>query len=194
MANKLNRRSQQRLKRMVDSLENISKFSNKIKIDDLEELVRRDAVGVDTYAASNTGSSVVLSSRGSSSELTPVERAVEASAFGRKTNDPVRREIKNIEQKILQSEENLRRIIESINFLKEGVEKKRNRATTEPCEICMVLPAVKTAMCATCHAEWVGEGAPDRFRWKAFKRELKSSDGIPLVTEQPAPRHLPRNT
>lgn len=194
MANKLNRRSQQRLKRMVDSLENINKFANKLRIQDLEDLVRRDAISVD-YSSSGSGSSgVAIARSGGKPSSSSVERAVIAKMEGRKPDDPVRREVKNIEQKILQSEENLRQILESIKFLNEGVEKKRNRATTEPCEICMVLPAVKTAMCASCHAEWVGEGAPDRFRWKAFKRGITASDGIPLVTEQPAPRHQPRNT
>lgn len=191
MASKLNRRSQQRLKRMVDSLENINKFANKLKIEDLEELVRRDAISVDTLSSGSSG--VAIARSGGNPSSSSVERAVIAKMEGRKPDDPVRREIKNIEQKILQSEENLRQIMESINFLKEGVEKKRNRATSEPCEICMVLPATKTAMCGTCYAEWVAEGAPDRFRWKAFKRELTSSDGRPLVTEQPAPRHPPRN-
>lgn len=192
MASKLNRRSQQRLKRMVDSLENINKFANKLKIEDLEELVRRDAIPVDRSSGGSSG--VAIARSGGNPSSSSVERAVISNMEGRKIDDPVRREVKNIEQKILRSEENLRQILESIAFLKEGVEKKRSRVTSEPCEICVILPAVKTAMCATCYAEWVENGAPDRFRWKAFKRELTSPEGYPLVTEQPAPRHPPRNT
>ena len=52
----------------------------------------------------------------------------------------------------------------------------------------MILPAVKTAMCIGCYGEWVENGAPDRFRWKAYKRVLTSAEGIPLVESPPPPR------
>ena len=61
MASKLNRRSQQRLKRMVDSLENINKFANRLKIEDLEELVRRDAISVDTLSSGSSGVAIARS-------------------------------------------------------------------------------------------------------------------------------------
>lgn len=191
MAKSLNRRSQQRLKRMVESLENINKFANKLRIEDLEELVRRDAIPVDSLASGSSG--VAIARSGGKPSSSSVERAVIAKMEGKRPHDPVREEVKAIERKIIQSEENMRQILESINFLKEGVEKKRNRVTSEPCEICMVLPAVKTAMCGVCYEEWVTAGAPDRFRWKAFKRELTSSDGRPLVTEQPPARRQVSN-
>ena len=47
LTNKLNRRSQQRLKRVIESMENISKFVNKLKIEDIEDLIRRDAIPVE---------------------------------------------------------------------------------------------------------------------------------------------------
>lgn len=191
MASKLNRRSQQRLKRMVESLDNINKFLNKLRVEDLEELVRRDAIAADGSYSSSSGVAVARS--GGKPASSSVERAVIAKMEGRKVSDPVREEVKSIERKIIQSEENLRQIIQSINFLKEGVEKKRARPSSEPCEICLVLPMVKTAMCASCYAEWVDAGAPDRLRWKAFKRELTSSDGRPLVTEQPPARRYSTN-
>jgi len=194
MAKKLNRRSQQRLKRMTDSLEAISRFTNKISVVELETLVRRDEIGVDTYAVSNTGTSIAASSRGASSELTPTERAAEISMKGKKPYDPVREEVRKIEKKIIQSEENLRQIVESINFLKEGVEKKKRRQTSEPCEICEVLPAVKTAMCSDCYLDWVDAGAPDRFRWRAYMHQLTNSDGQVLVTDVPPARRQVLNT
>lgn len=189
MATNLNQRSQQRLKRLVDSLENINKMVAQLRIEDLEDLVRRDTIGVDTRVSN--GSSFAVARTGSSSSSSSVERAVIAKLEGRKPRDPVREEVKRIERQIIQSEENLRQIHQSIDFLKEGIEKKRKRASTEPCEICVILPAVKTAMCIPCYTEWVEAGGPDRGRWKAYKRELTSSDGIPLITEQPPAR---RNT
>jgi len=186
VAKSLNQRSQQRLKRMVESLENINKFANKLKIEDLEELVRRDAISVDNYTSSS--SSVAVARSGGLPSSSSVERAVMAKERNKKPYDPVREEVKSIERKIIQAEDNMRQIIQSIQFLRDGVEKKRKRPTSEPCEICMVLPAVKSAYCTPCYMEWVDAGAPDRFRWKAFKRELKSSEGIPLVTEQPPAR------
>ena len=194
MANKLNRRSQQRLKRMTDSLEAIGRFTNKISVTELENLVRRDEVGIDSYAVSNTGTSIAASNRGSSSELTPTERAAEISMRGKKPYDPVREEVRKIERRILQSEENLRSIVESIKFLKEGVEKKKKRQTSEPCEICMVLPAVKTAMCGDCYVQWVDAGAPDRFRWRAYMHQLTNSEGQVLVSEFPSAKRQVLNT
>jgi len=189
VAKKLNRRSQQRLKRMLESIENINKFANRIKIEDLEELVRRDAIPVDVYGGSG-GSSFAVARSGGKPSSSSVERAVISKVEGKTQKDPVREEVKSIEKWIIQSEENLRKIHQSINFLKEGEEKKRKRPTSEPCEICVVLPAVKTAMCIPCYIEWVDAGAPDRFRWKAYKRALTSSEGIPLVTDQPPPRRF----
>ena len=184
---KLNRRSQQRLKRMLESIENINKFTNRIKLEELEDLVRRDEISVDSYGAPS-GSSFAVARSGGKPSSSSVERAVIAKLEGKPINDPVREELKRIERLILQSEANLRRIQQSLNFLNEKVEKQRKRPTSEPCEICMVLPAAKTAMCMTCYIEWVENGAPDRFRWKAYKRALTSSDGVPLVTEQPPRR------
>jgi hypothetical protein len=188
MVKKLNRRSQQRLKRMTDSLEAISRFTNKISVAELETLVRRDEIGIESYAVSNTGKSIAASNRGASSELTPTERAAEISMNGKRPYDPVREEVRKIERKIIQSEENLRQIIESISYLKEGVEKKKKRQATEPCEICKILPAVKTAMCSECYIQWVNAGAPDRFRWRAYMHQLTNSDGQILVNNIPPAR------
>ena len=188
---KLNRRSQQRLKRMVDSLENINKLTNKLSLSDLQELVRRDSIPVDSISGGSSGLAIAKST--GKPESSSVERAVIASMEGKKPKDPVREEVKRIERKIIESEENLRQIHQSINFLKEGVEKARKRPSSEPCEICMILPAVKTAMCVPCYTEWVEQGAPDRFRWKAYKRELLSSEGKTLVSDQPPARRYPPN-
>ena len=193
MAGKLNRRSQQRLKRMLESIDNINKFATRIRVEDIEELVRRDATTIDTYG-NTAGSSFAVARTGGKPNSSSVERAVIAKVEGKPIKDPVREEVKRIEKWIVQTEENLRQVHQSIKFLKEGVEKQRKRPSSEPCEICMVLPAVKTAMCPTCYSEWVDVGAPDRFRWRAYKRAITSSEGIPLVVEQPPARRTNLNT
>lgn len=187
MTNKLNRRSQQRLKRVIESMENISKFVNKLKIEDIEDLIRRDAVPVEG-PSSAPSSSFAVGRSGAPSSSSPVERAVIAKVEGRQQKDPVRETVKSIERKIISAEESLRQIHVSIEMINSDVEKKKSRRTSEPCEICAVLPAVKTAMCIPCYSEWVEVGAPDRFRWKAYKRRITNSEGIPLVEEQPEPR------
>jgi len=189
---KLNRRSQQRLKRMLESLENINKFANRLRAEILEELVRRDQIEITHISG---GSSFAVSRSGSRADSSSVERAVIArEQKGGTLYDPVRESVKRIERKIIDSEENLRQIHEIINAMDEVVERKKKITDSEPCEICVILPAVKTAMCIDCYKDWIDNGAPDRFRWKAYKRALVSSEGIPLVTEQPPARHQRSNT
>jgi predicted PP-loop superfamily ATPase len=188
VAGKLNRRSQQRFKRIVESLENINKLAAKLRLEDLEELIRRDAIPVDGNSGGSS-SSVAVARSGGKPSSSSVERAVISKMEGRPVRDPVRDQVKKIERQIITTEENLRQISESINYLKDGVEKAKGRTISDPCEICLVLPIVKTAMCFGCYSEWIEAGAPDRFRWKAYKRALTSSEGIPLVTEQPPARH-----
>ena len=193
MSGKLSRRSQQRIKRMTETIDSINKMANRLNLKDFEELVRRDDIEV---TASNSGSSpgFAASRSGSKSSSSSVERNVIANLEGRKVYDPVREQVKKIERRLIEIEENLRLVHESVFAMKENVEKKRKRQTTEPCEICAVLPAVKTAMCISCYMEWVDAGGPDRFRWKAYKRQILSTDGIQLVTEQPPARHQRTNT
>jgi hypothetical protein len=184
MAGKLSRRSQQRIKRITEVVDSINKMANRLNLKDFEELVRRDDIEVTSFN-SGGGPGFAASRRGSKSSSSSVERNVIAALEGRKVYDPVREQVKKIERRLIEAEENLRIILESVSAMKENVEKKRKRQTTEPCEICTILPSAKTAMCIPCYLDWVDAGAPDRFRWKAYKRQMLSSDGIPLVSEQP---------
>jgi hypothetical protein len=186
----LNQRAQQRQKRVLESLENINKFLVKLKEDHLEELFRRDQVGVDTYAASGTGSSIVGFSRGSNSELTPTERAAENNGFKKKQSDPVRDETKKIERDIFKAEEYLRMAAESLTFLRSGVEKKRGRETTAPCEACGILPISKTGLCSECFLGWAENGYPDRQRYISYLNATRNSEGKILVTDLPTPRYI----
>jgi hypothetical protein len=187
MAQNLNQRGKQRVKRMSDSLENINKMLNRLNRDELETLVRRDQIPI-TPSYGGSSSFATGRSGGGKSSSSIVETAVIANIEGRKIYDPLRDNLRKIEKKIIDAEEAIRQVQELIKGINDPVEKKRSTQTSEPCEICMVLPVVKTAMCIPCYQDWVLNGAPDRFKWKAYKRQITSSEGIPLVTEQPAPR------
>ena len=197
MAQGLNQRAQARVKRMASSLENINKLLAKVKISDLEELCRRDMIPV---TLSNSGSSAgfaVSRSGGSPSSSSPTERAVIAKYssrgdgpdIARTVKDPLRDDLRKIEKKIFDAEESIRQAEELLVYIRDGVEKKRSRETSTPCEICEVLPAVKTAMCMPCYQSWIDAGAPDRGRYRAYHLALRSSDGQLLVSDPPPPRH-----
>ena len=189
MSQGLNQRGVQRLKRVSDSIDNVNKSLGLLKVDHLEELFRRDQIGVDTYAASGTGSSIVAFNRGSNPELTPTERAAENNGFKKKRSDPVREETKKIERDIFKAEEHLRMAVESLTELRSGVERKRGRETTTPCEACGILPIAKTGFCNECYLDWLDNGSPDRQRWVAYKNGTRNPEGRILVTDQPSPRY-----
>ena len=192
MANKLSRRSQQRIKRMLDGLGAVSDLVNQINADELTDLVRRDAISVAPTSISS--SNLNFSRKGGGGASSPVERTVLANANGKKIQDPVRDAEKDIEKNIVAAEKNLRRIQQTMLLIKSGEDKKRVRQTSNPCEICLVLPAVRSAMCMEHYGEWVEAGAPDRARWKAYILQTTSTEGIPLVTEKPAPtRPIPKD-
>ena len=197
MAQGLNQRAQARVKRLASSLETLNKTLSKIRVGDLEELCRRDMIPV---TLSNSGSSAgfaVSRSGGSPSSSSPTERAVIAKYssrgdgpdFERTVKDPLRDDLKKIERWIFDAENLMRQAEELIIYVRDGVEKKRGRETSTPCEICEILPAVKTAMCMTCYQTWIDAGAPDRGRYRAYHLALRSSDGHLLVSDPPPARY-----
>lgn len=189
MARKLTRRSQQRLKRMIDGVDSISKMANKINLAELEELVRRDEIQVtpENFAG---GGGFAVGRRGGKPSGSSVERAVIARLEGRKIYDPLKEQVRDIERMLIDAEENLRRVHESMKAIREGVEKTKGRKpVSAPCEICNVLPAAKTAMCIGCYKEWIDSGAPDRSRWKAYKQQSLGPDGRVLIETPPPARH-----
>lgn len=187
MAKPLSRRSQQRRDRIVESLSNAAILLSKIKIEDIEELVRRDAIEVDGSAGG--GVDIGMPRSASNNSSSSVERAVIAKMEGKGLKDPVRAEVKSIERNIIDGEHNFIRALQSIVMVRDGVEKQRKRAAASaPCEVCEILPAVKQALCLDDWADWVSNGAPDRQRWVAYKTQARSSDGKVLVTEQPPAR------
>lgn len=179
---KLSRRSQQRLKSMLDSLDNINLLIGEIDREAIEDLVRRDAIPVG--ASSVSGSNLNFSRKGSGTVSSPVERTVLANTK-KQPYDFVAEMMIKIERNIFDVEKKLEQIKQSFNSLERGEEKKRTRQTSTPCEICLVLPAAKAAMCIKDYEEWLQAGSPDRLRWKAFKLQMTSSEGKILVTEQP---------
>jgi hypothetical protein len=193
MAPKISRKSQARFKRVVESLETISKLTNRLNLDDLQELIRRSDIVVE-FSSVSRGSMSLSRPGGSPSRQSPVERTVIARVEGRQIEDPVRDKVREIEKLIIEAEGALRKVFLNIEFLNNPVEKKRTRPVSTPCEVCLILPVVRTAMCVTCYQEWVDNGSPDRQRWVAFKRQLTSSEGVILIESQPQPRPGIANT
>lgn len=194
MAPKISRKSQARFKRVVESIETISKLANRLNLEEIQELIRRSDIPVDQPGSSG-GSAMSLSRPGGSgNRQSPVERAVISRLEGRPIQDPVRDRVREIEKLIIEAEGALLRVFANIEFLSSPVEKKRKRQVSAPCEVCLILPVVRTAMCVTCYQEWVDNGSPDRQRWVAFKRQLTSSEGITLVESPPSPRKNIANT
>jgi len=191
MAKPLSRRAQQRRDRILESLSNTAVLLSKIKAEDVEELIRRDAIEVD--GSSGGGIDIGMPRSASSNSSSPVERAVIAKMEGKGLKDPVRAEVKSVERNIIDGEHSFIRALQSIVMLRDGVEKQRQRSqASAPCEVCEILPAAKQALCLDDWADWVANGAPDRQRWVAYKTKARSSDGKILVTEQPPARHPAR--
>lgn len=186
---KLSRASKGRLNRMLESIENTNVSLDGISPDDLEDLVRRDAIGISPLGIESSGESIGIRAGGGISS--PVERAVLARDSGKTPRDPVRGSVRKIEKDLLWAEQALARVVEEIHFLKYGVEKKRARDTSTPCDICLLLPASRNGMCVDDYTEWVEHGSPDRLRWKAWKTGAKSSDGRILVANQPPSTRIP---
>jgi hypothetical protein len=183
---KLSRRAQQRIKRITDSLDSISKLYNLIKLDEVNELVRRSEIPI---SSSYGGGSFVFARSGTKYHTTSsVEAAVIASMDGRSKRDPLADAVRQLEGFIFDAEVALKKVHSTISLINHPVEKIREKKTSTPCEICLILPVMKTAMCETCYSEWLENGSPDRGRWKAYKLATLNSEGIILVTTPPPPK------
>lgn len=141
-------------------------------------------MGPETYARSGTGSSIVASSRGGSSELTPTERAAEHRISGRKIRDPFREDLRELERWMFELESLSTKIVERLKYLFYAEEKKRRETSSAPCEANCPLPAQKSGFCEEHYAHWRSTGA-DRQRYVAFHQQTRNSEGTVLVTEVP---------
>ena len=182
---KLSRRAQQRKGDMLESIESSKKLLGQFSEEEITDLVRRDSISVDPTGVSRSGDAMGF--RGGGGHSSPVEQAVLARDSGKTLRDPFRKEFAKIERAILLAEQQLTDAVGRLMVLQSGEEKKRKRASSTPCEICTILPAIRSAMCLGCYGDWLDAGRPDRARWKAFKLQSASREGITLVTDQPPP-------
>ena len=153
-------------------------------MDTLPELFRRDQVGVDTYAKSSTGSSIVAGSRGGSSELTATERAADQNMSSRKMRDPFREDLREFERWLFDLESLTEKIVHRQQYLFYAEEKKLKETSSVPCEANCPLPAVKAGFCEEHFAEWKQTGV-DRMKFVFFYQQTRNSAGEVLVVEAP---------
>jgi hypothetical protein len=151
-------------------------------------LFRRDQIGPDTYARSGTGSSIVASSRGGSSELTPTERAAERNSgfpnTGKKERDPFREDLRELERWVFELESLSAKILQRQQYLFYAEEKKRKETSSVPCEAACPLPATRSGFCDEHYAEWKATGA-DRQRFVMFHQQTTNAAGEVLVSDAP---------
>jgi hypothetical protein len=135
---------------------------------------------------SGTGSSIVASSRGGSSELTPTERAAERNSgfkdTGRKQKDPFREDLRELERWMFELESLSTKIVERQKYLFYAEEKKKKETSSAPCEANCPLPATKAGFCDEHHAEWRATGV-DRQRFVMFCQQTRNTEGLVLVSD-----------
>lgn len=187
---KLNRRSQQRLKRLQASVDHLQAMLNRINMIEVEEIIRRDEISIDEYARFG-GGSVVLVGRRTANAGSPVENAVIAKMMGKPIRDHFREAVQAIEESIVRAEAHIFEASKSLQALTHPEAVVKERRKSNPCDVCQVLPVMKTGMCHECYTEWIAAGSPERDRWIAYKLHLTNSEGVILITEQPLPRHVP---
>ena len=188
----LSQRAASRSSSAAKSLEKTNIHLSNIKIDDLEELFRRDQIAVDS-ASSGSSPGFAISRKGSSSSSSPIERALMQKYTSRgdgpdvekKIYDPVRDEVRKIERWIFEFENIGRKINESITFLKSTVEKERGHKPSPPCEACGILPITRRGACDECYDIWLDDGRPDFQRWCRYREALRNSeDGYSTRSEE----------
>lgn len=190
MERKLSRGSTQRLKRLQASVDHLQMMVNRINMEEIKELIRRDEISVDDYAGFGGGSIVMVGSRNGNFG-SPVENAVMAKMMGRGLKDPIREALRSIEEFILSAESQIFQAQQILLAVNKPAKAEKERRSSNPCDVCMVLPSMKTGMCPDCYSEWASAGCPNRDRWIAYKRQLTNSEGIVLITEQPEARRAP---
>ena len=161
---------------------------SRVDLDALSELFRRDQIGPETFARSGTGSSIVASSRGGSSELTPTERAAERNSgfpeTGRKERDPFREDLREFERWVFEFESISTKIVERVQYLFYAEEKKRKETSSAPCEANCPVPATRSGFCDEHYAEWRATGT-DRQRFVMFHQQTRNSAGELLIMDTP---------
>jgi hypothetical protein len=116
--------------------------------------------------------------------LTSVERAAEYSMSGKKTRDPFKDDLRQMETWIFELESLSNKIIERQSFLFYAEEKKRREVSSAPCEANCPLPASKSGFCEEHYEEWRGLNV-DRQKFVYYCQQTRSSGGDVLIVEAP---------
>ena len=180
----MSQRTKERLTRMVKSVEKTDINRGQFDPEAWAELLRRDQIGPDTFARSGTGSSIVASSRGGSSELTPTERAAEHLLSGKRVRDPFREDLRELERWVFELESLSTKIVERQKYLFYAEEKKKRETASVPCEAACPLPAEKSGFCEEHFLHWRTTGA-DRQRYVYFCNQTRNPAGELLVMDAP---------
>jgi len=102
----------------------------------------------------------------------------------RKTRDPFREDLRELERWIFELESLSAKIAERQKYLFYAEEKKRNERASVPCEAACPLPAVKSGFCEEHFNEWRSTGA-ERQRFVMFCQQTRNSEGNVLIIEAP---------
>jgi hypothetical protein len=187
-ARKLSRRSQNRLKRIKDSLEKTALLVNQVSLEELEELIRRDAIGIapngfPPSSALDGGSG----SKGWGPESTSSTVAA-VMALQTPVNDELAKRLRKIEANIFTAEKALRELDRSVRYIFDKVDSARGRVEqSSPCAICLIAPVKKANWCIDDYAKWEEAGRPDRLLWTMYMRQDRNSEGILMVPDPPEP-------
>jgi hypothetical protein len=144
----------------------------------LEERIRRHS----TPVTENTVSYQACPSCGAVTKLQIIKREVP---------DELRETVRGIERNVQEAERLLAAVVDSLSYIAEVDEETQGRASSLPCEVCLLLPATKAGWCGGCYQGWDEDhGRPDRARYVMWKQETKNSEGLLLVPECPPPQKV----
>jgi hypothetical protein len=184
---KMSRHTRQRIRRLSEALDSLSRTANRINVDEVSELVRRSDIPFDvSYWRSSSFVNVNPSSGMGGTSV--VEAAAIARVEGKVPKDILAEQVRTLELAIIDAEFAVRRITAIIDDINRPVEKKREPRKTQPCEVCHVVNISKSGLCQSCYQEWADAGTPDRQLWVMYKNQTTNSQGEILITEQPIAR------
>ena len=183
----MTRHTKQRIRRVVGSIDSISREANRINVEEVSELFRRADIPVDTgYWRSSSIVNVNPSSGMGGTSV--VEAAVIARMEGKQPRDTLAEKVRSLENAIVEAEVAIKRIASIIDDINRPAKKMREVRKPDPCEVCHIVNIAKSGLCLSCYAEWVSAGSPDRQHWVMYKNQTTNSQGEILLPEQPPAR------
>ena len=156
-----------RIDDLLGHLEDIRRAAPKIGRSQLEELYYRALIP--TVPSAFPSSSISEYSTGGGSDNSPTESAY--AARGDHRSDALLRDVRKIGRDIEEAEAALTRAVNSLAYLMSIPADERGRQESNPCAICLVLPAQKAGYCDGHHSDWRKHGSPDRLAWERFRRQ-----------------------